>query len=46
VLVRVMHITDDDTFKPSFEFDALHFDAGGMMEVAQDFWGRVQALVA
>ncbi|VBB81510.1 Putative Nonribosomal peptide synthetase [Podospora comata] len=46
VLVRVMHITDDDTFKPSFEFDELLFDKDGMTKVAEDFWGRVKALVA
>lgn len=41
-----MHITDDDTFKPSFEFDELLFDKDGMTKVAEDFWGRVKALVA
>ncbi|KAK4178434.1 hypothetical protein QBC36DRAFT_182663, partial [Triangularia setosa] len=46
VLIRVMHITDDDTFKPSFEFDPLFFDRDGMVEVAEDFWGRVEAIVA
>ncbi|KAK0724659.1 non-ribosomal peptide synthetase module [Lasiosphaeris hirsuta] len=43
ILVRVMHITDDDTFKASLEFDARFFREDGMREVAQDFWTRVQA---
>ncbi|KAK3339654.1 non-ribosomal peptide synthetase module [Lasiosphaeria hispida] len=46
ILVRVMHITDDDTFKPSFEFDARFFNEDGMMEVAQEFWRRVQAVIS
>ncbi|KAL5120861.1 hypothetical protein ACEQ8H_001342 [Pleosporales sp. CAS-2024a] len=44
VLVRVLYITDDDTFRPSLEFDATEFDADSMGEVANDFWARVAAV--
>ncbi|PLB35929.1 uncharacterized protein BDW47DRAFT_127670 [Aspergillus candidus] len=42
ILVRVMHITDDNTFRSSFEFDALHFEEGRIQEVANNFWQRVE----
>ncbi|KAL4986018.1 hypothetical protein BDW68DRAFT_198330 [Aspergillus falconensis] len=41
VLVRVMHITDDNTFRSSFEFDASLFEEKRIHEVAQNFWQRV-----
>ncbi|KAL4789632.1 hypothetical protein BDV19DRAFT_394889 [Aspergillus venezuelensis] len=41
ILVRVMHITDDNTFRSSFEFDARMFEEEKVNEVAQDFWRRV-----
>lgn len=41
ILVRVMHITDDNTFRSSFEFDALLFEQERIQEVANNFWQRV-----
>ncbi|KAL4904006.1 hypothetical protein BDW74DRAFT_185731 [Aspergillus multicolor] len=41
ILVRVMHITDDNTFRSSFEFDARMFEEDKIHEVAQDFWRRI-----
>ncbi|KAL2821794.1 hypothetical protein BDW59DRAFT_181088 [Aspergillus cavernicola] len=41
ILVRVMHITDDNTFRSSFEFDAELFEEKRINEVAQDYWQRV-----
>ncbi|RDW84209.1 uncharacterized protein DSM5745_04535 [Aspergillus mulundensis] len=41
ILVRVMHITDDNTFRSSFEFDARLFEEERIKEVARDFWRRV-----
>ncbi|KAL6232020.1 hypothetical protein BDW75DRAFT_243380 [Aspergillus navahoensis] len=41
ILVRVMHITDDNTFRSSFEFDARLFEEKSIREVAQNFWQRV-----
>ncbi|KUI58610.1 Nonribosomal peptide synthetase 1 [Cytospora mali] len=46
VLVRVLHITDDATFRPSFEFDAEFFDTEQMKHIADDFWRRLQDVLA
>ena len=46
VLVRILHITDDATFRSSFEFDAQFFDYDHMREVAEDFWRRVQGTIS
>ena len=46
VLVRILHITDDATFRSSFEFDAQFFDYDHMREVAAEFWRRVQGTVS
>ncbi|ROW03781.1 hypothetical protein VMCG_05410 [Cytospora schulzeri] len=46
VLVRVLHITDDATFRPSFEFDAEFFDTEHMNHIAQDFWRRLEEILA
>ncbi|KAL2138859.1 hypothetical protein VTI28DRAFT_6097 [Corynascus sepedonium] len=46
VLVRVLHITDDATFRPSIEFDPLLFDEKQMNGVAEDFWRRVQSTIS
>ncbi|KAL4744987.1 hypothetical protein BDW72DRAFT_208574 [Aspergillus terricola var. indicus] len=40
-LVRVMHITDDNTFRSSFEFDPRLFEEKSIHDVAQNFWQRV-----
>ncbi|OKL56548.1 hypothetical protein UA08_08048 [Talaromyces atroroseus] len=45
VLVRVMHITDDATFRLSMEFDSKLFNEAKMREVANDFYGRVQKTI-
>ncbi|KAI2463313.1 non-ribosomal peptide synthetase module [Annulohypoxylon bovei var. microspora] len=46
LLVRALHITDDATIRPSFEFDAQLFDYGRMKEVAEHFWGKLQAVIS
>ncbi|KAF2823438.1 non-ribosomal peptide synthetase module [Ophiobolus disseminans] len=46
VLVRILYITDDDTFRPSFEFDAHLFDASSMKAVADCFWGKVKSITS
>lgn len=39
-----MHITDDDSFRSSVEFDAGLYDRARMEAVAADFWGRIESL--
>ncbi|KAI0881677.1 non-ribosomal peptide synthetase module [Annulohypoxylon maeteangense] len=46
VLVRALHITDDATIRPSFEFDAQVFDQDRMKEVAEHFWTKLQLLIS
>ena len=46
VLVRVLHIADDDTFKPSIEFDQERFDYTNMNKVADSFWNRIRAALS
>ncbi|KAI1462852.1 non-ribosomal peptide synthetase module [Annulohypoxylon moriforme] len=46
VLVRALHITDDATIRPSFEFDAQVFDYDRMKEVAQYFWTKLQYVIS
>ncbi|XDG04592.1 hypothetical protein ABKA04_004207 [Annulohypoxylon sp. FPYF3050] len=46
VLVRALHITDDATIRPSFEFDAQIFDYGRMKEVAEHFWARLYSIIS
>ncbi len=46
VLVRIIHITDDATFRSCFEFDAQLFDYDHMKEVAKEFWKRVQSTIS
>ncbi|KAL4974558.1 hypothetical protein BDW66DRAFT_152729 [Aspergillus desertorum] len=41
ILVRIMHITDDNSFRSSFEFDARLFEKRKIQEVAQNFWQRI-----
>lgn len=41
----MLHITDDNTFKLSLEFDARLFDTDRMKEVADDWWQRVNDIV-
>ncbi|KAL4735231.1 hypothetical protein BDV11DRAFT_212182 [Aspergillus similis] len=41
ILVRVMHITDDNSFRSSFEFDPRLFEEKSIHDVAQNFWQRV-----
>ncbi|KAK9773272.1 putative Nonribosomal peptide synthetase 1 [Seiridium cardinale] len=41
VLVRVLHITDDSTFRPSVEFDGNFFNSDDMEDVAKHFWNKV-----
>ncbi|THC94412.1 hypothetical protein EYZ11_006109 [Aspergillus tanneri] len=42
VLVRILHIMDDNIIRPSIEFDARLFDEERMNEVANVFWRKVQ----
>jgi hypothetical protein len=37
-----MHITDDNTFRSSFEFDRLLFQEERIQEIALNFCQRVQ----
>ncbi|KAI9147514.1 Nonribosomal peptide synthetase easA [Paramyrothecium foliicola] len=46
VLVRVLHITDDATFRTSLEFDAQMFDDSRMQEVAEHWFNRVQNTIS
>ncbi len=46
VLVRILHITDDASFRSSFEFDAQFFGYDHMREVAEEFWRRVQGTLS
>ncbi|KOC08512.1 hypothetical protein AFLA70_8g006431 [Aspergillus flavus AF70] len=46
VLVRVIHIMDDDMVRPSVEFDARLLDEDRMREVADVFWRKVQIAVS
>lgn len=45
VLVRILHITDDNIVRPSIEFDARLFDEQRMHDVASTFWSKIQIAI-
>ncbi|KAG8158236.1 hypothetical protein KVR01_011997 [Diaporthe batatas] len=44
ILVRVLHITDDNTLRPSLEFFEQDYNPDTMEYVGQDWWRRVKEL--